>query len=254
MASSQRSTTERVAVVTGAFGGIGQAIRDRLAGAGYRVLSADRSRARSGPDDVRLDVTRAPDWAGLGERLASEHGGLDALVNAAGISGRHDFFSTSEAEWSSILGVNLTGPWLGMQAMAPLLRPGGAVVNVGSVYAERLPPTSDEAPVSPAYQVSKAGLHQLTRMAAAAFAPRSIRVNAVVPGLIETPLVADLPDDDHARRTSGSLLGRTGRPEEVADVVSFLLSPQASYVNGALVPVSGGYLADYRPRSLTKEV
>ena len=230
----------RTIVVTGAAGGQGLATALLLDEAGALVIAtdiADAAPALAGTriDYRRLDVADEADWASLGGRLATELEGapLRGLVNNAGITHRTRIGQTDRSDWDRVLAVNLTGPMLGIQALAPLMDRGSSIVNIGSSAA-----LTGHYPV--AYTTSKWGLRGLTHVAATEYGPRGIRVNIVHPGFIETPMTANAPSAMRDAQLELTPLERLGSPDEVARVVVFLLSDAAAYVTGAEVPVDGG--------------
>ena len=230
----------RTIVVTGAAGGQGLATALLLDEAGARVIATDivdAAPALAGTriDYRRLDVADEADWASLGGRLATELEGapLRGLVNNAGITHRTRIGQTDRSDWDRVLAVNLTGPMLGIQALAPLMDRGSSIVNIGSSAA-----LTGHYPV--AYTTSKWGLRGLTHVAATEYGPRGIRVNIVHPGFIETPMTANAPSAMRDAQLELTPLERLGSPDEVARVVVFLLSDAAAYVTCAEVPVDGG--------------
>lgn len=230
----------RTIVVTGAGGGQGLAEAVLLAGSGARVIATDvldaAPPALAGIEYRRLDVSDESAWRDLAKALEEQLAGeaLRGLVNNAGITHRARLGSVERTDWDRVLAVNLTGPMLGIQALAPLMGSGSSIVNIGSSAA-----LTAHYPV--AYTTSKWGLRGLTHVAATELGPRGIRVNLVHPGFIETPMTAGAPDAMRTAQLELTPLERTGAAEEVATVVAFLLSDAASYLSGAELPVDGGF-------------
>jgi len=245
----------RTAIVTGAARGIGRACAERLVAEGAKVVIADideptgrATAAKLGPNArfVRCDVGDARDVANLVVLAKAVTGDIDILVNNAGIIHAADFLELKEADFDRVLRVNLKGAFLVGQAvakqMAAQVKAGkkpGAIVNMASINSMVAIP--NQTP----YAVSKGGLAQLTRVMAMSLAPLGIRVNAVGPGSIMTELLASIAADREAKRRllSRTPLGRIGTPAEVAAVVAFLASDDASYMTGEIVYVDGGRLA-----------
>ncbi len=229
----------RTVVVTGAGGGQGAAEAVLLASAGAVVFATDVTDAApatfagSGIRYRRLDVTDEAAWASLAEELGASDLPLKGLVNNAGITHRSRLGATAREDWDRVLAVNLTGPMLGIQALAPLMAEGSSIVNVGSSAA-----LNGHYPV--AYTTSKWGLRGLTHVAVTELGPRGIRVNIVHPGFIETPMTAGAPAAMRETQLALTPLERLGRSGEVAEVVAFLLSDAAAYISGAEIPVDGG--------------
>lgn len=224
----------RRVLVTGAASGIGAAVAAALDSQGHIVVRADLRRT----DDVQqLDVGDPAQWAAI----VSANAELDGLVNCAGVRIRTALIDLDLAEWNSVMRVNLTGTFLGVQALARTwIATGtpGAVVNIGST-------TSFSAvPGQPHYCASKAGVAMFTKAAALELAEHNIRVNAVAPGPILTPMLQTRLDEPGQREwlTSQVPLGRLGHTEDVAAAISFLLSDAASFITGVTLPVDGGWL------------
>jgi 3alpha(or 20beta)-hydroxysteroid dehydrogenase len=230
----------RTIVVTGAARGQGAASALLLAACGARVIATDvtdaATDASEGVEQRRLDVADETSWTDLADALADELDGepLLGLVNNAGITHRARLGSVAREDWDRVLGVNLTGPMLGIQALAPLMGTGSSIVNIGSSAG-----LNAHYPV--AYTTSKWGLRGLTHAAATELGPRGIRVNLVHPGFIETPMTASAPDAMRDAQLALTPLERTGEADEVARVVAFLLSEASAYVTGAEIPVDGGF-------------
>ena len=234
---------DRVALVTGAARGQGAAIVQRLAEDGFRVAACDLlvdelNATVDALDDtgvmaIALDATSADQWAAAVAAAVERFGSLTTLVNNAGVLHRASLDDETPTGFESSWRVNCLGPFLGIQAALTYLRQadGASVVNTCSTGALRAFPNHS------AYGSSKWALRGLTQIAAAELAPSGIRVNAVFPGPIATPML-DKPTQ--ARLAAASVSGRLGKPVEVADAVSFLVSDNASFITGAELVVDGG--------------
>jgi len=233
-----RPLADRVVVVTGAAQGQGAAEVARLRAAGATVVAADIQPAAPDADPKvlvrRLDVSDEKSWATLAAELAATHETVHGLVNNAAIQSRQRLGHIDPDAWRRVLDVNVTGAMLGTQALLPLLRPGSAIVNVASVAAVT-------GLYTLAYATSKWALRGLTQTVATELAPLGIRVNAIHPGYISTPMTAAAPAGTQAANIRLVPIGRPGAPEEVAEVVTFLLSDAASYVSGAEIAIDGGF-------------
>ncbi len=234
---------DRVALVTGAARGQGAAIVQRLRADGFKVaacdLAADELKASvtalgdAGVIAVPLDVTAEEQWASAVAEVLDTFGALSTLVNNAGVLHRAALSDETAAGFERSWRVNTLGPFLGMRACLPALREaeGASIVNTCSTGAIR--PFPNHA----AYGSSKWALRGLTQIAAAELASSGIRVNAVLPGAVETPM---LDEKTQARLVATSVAGRIGKPMEIADAVAFLVSDQAAFITGSELVVDGG--------------
>jgi 3-oxoacyl-[acyl-carrier protein] reductase len=244
--------TGQVALVTGASQGIGAAIARRLHEAGASVvlnhpdvgssgadaesLRAELERLRPGSAVVQVaDVRDAGAVRLMMEEIRYQFGGLDVLVNNAGILRDRTIAKLSLDDWRDVLDVNLTGVFHVCKFGLEILRDGGAIVNMGSIAAMM------GFPGQVNYAASKAGVLALTRVLARECARRQIRVNAVAPGVVETPMAGQIREDVRAAMIGQIPLGRFAQPDEVADAVLFLCSPLASYITGQTVALNGGW-------------
>ncbi|MBW8783052.1 MAG: SDR family oxidoreductase [Novosphingobium sp.] len=234
----------KVAIVTGGARGIGAAIVARLVADGAKVLVADLSEPTSlpaGAEFARTDVTRASDSAALVADAMQRWGRLDFLVNNAGIGSVGETPDLAEEDWDRVFAVNTKAVYLCCKAAIPAIRRsgGGAIVNVASIAGLFADYATD------AYNASKGAVINYTRTLALNGAADGIRVNALCPGLIETEMGAGAVADPIDREfwMERIPLGRTGRPEEMAGVATFLLSDDASYVTGAIIAADGGVTA-----------
>jgi NAD(P)-dependent dehydrogenase (short-subunit alcohol dehydrogenase family) len=253
-ASTRYAVEGRAALVTGGGSGIGRASALVLARSGARVavadISADAAEAtasaarETGAAAVAIpaDVTQPADMDAAVARTVAEWGGLRIAVNCAGVGGPAAPIADYEVDdWRRVLAVNLDGTFYAMRAELRAMRAsgaGGSIVNVASVFA------AAGAPLAPAYTTAKHGLIGLTRAAAQAHAADGIRVNVVGPGFVDTPMLRARTDDAaRAALAARHPLGRLAGPDEVAELIVWLVSDAASFVTGSFHPVDGGFLA-----------
>lgn len=250
----------KVIVITGGAGGIGRAAAVRFASEGARLVLVDLAAAkleeslaqveRAGGEAITVvaDVTRLAEVERYTAAAVERFGGIDGFFNNAGILGAvSPLVDYPEDAFDRVLAVNVKAVWLGLKVVGPAImaRGGGAIVNTASTAGLR------GSPNLAAYVASKHAVIGLTRTASREFIARGVRVNAVCPAPIETPMVEGLesglaPDDPalmRARMSANIPMGRYGRPAEVAALVAFLMSADASYVNGAAYTIDGGVLA-----------
>ncbi|MFC8230300.1 SDR family NAD(P)-dependent oxidoreductase [Streptomyces sp. NPDC057287] len=228
-----RKLLGKVVVVTGAARGQGAAEAAALTREGARVIATD---VESTDGCRRLDVISEKDWADLAAELREAYGEVHGLVNNAGITWRARIGEVRPEDMARVHAVNVTGPLLGIQHLAPLMPAGSSVVNVGSSAA-----LTAHYPV--AYTTSKWALRGLSKTAALELGPRGIRVNTIHPGYIETEMTASAAPAFREANIRETPLGRTGSVGDVAPLVVFLLSDESSFISGAEIPVDGGMTA-----------
>ncbi len=250
---------KKVFLISGGSSGIGLEIAAGLADSGHRVISLSRSREKiergiqqypaleNKVDFITGDISSEEDAEYVRTHVAEKYGVLHGLVNNAGILTHGTLETISVEDWKLTLDVNLTGPYILTKALLPLLKQAGSasVVNISSVAGLK-PGTSV------AYSVSKAGLDMLTRFLAGDLGPYKIRVNSVNPGLVRTNIHLDnkVVADKEAyeamldKARPRYPLGEIGEPEDIAHMVMFLLSDEASWISGSIIPVDGGIMVE----------
>lgn len=239
---------EKVAVITGGASGIGLATAKKLLSEGANVVlvdwNEDVSRIAENLNEralgIRCDVSSDTDVKKCVEDIIKKYGHINYLVANAGIGGGpNKAHEVSIDEWNKVIGVNQTGIFLMNKYVIKnmLENGGGAIVNTSSMYG--LVGTN----MSFAYSASKGAINQITRSLALSYARDNIRVNAIAPGYVDTPILAMVPDDSKAAMANQLPIGRLGKDTEIADLICFLLSDEASFITGAIVPIDGGYTA-----------
>ncbi len=256
---SEGALEGRAALITGAASGIGRATALRFAAEGAAVACADLDGdgaedtaariAEAGGSSIALllDVTVEQEVRDALTRTVSELGSLDVLFNNAGVGGG--------GSWEDTLGVNLSGVYYGLVHGARLLaeRGGGSIINTASILglvapvarAHRPAPDVADPPAAGAYVAAKHGVVGLTRSFAVRYGPLGVRVNAICPGYIETPMTASIREtpEDIAHLVALHPIGRLGKPEEIAAAAAFLAGDESSFLTGVALPVDGGYTA-----------
>lgn len=225
---------DKVAIVTGAARGQGAAEAARFAKEGAQVVATD---VLDGNGVINHDVTAAESWQALVADTVERFGHIDVLVNNAGIHARADVDQMEEDDFRNVLDVNLIGPFLGIKYVVPHMPSGGSIINVASLNG-----LAAQAGTA-AYTASKFGLRGLTRAAALDLGPRGIRVNAILPGVIRTPMVSYVVDSHEDELAAGLPLRRIGEPGDIADAAVFLASDGSRWITGTDVTVDGGLMA-----------
>jgi NAD(P)-dependent dehydrogenase (short-subunit alcohol dehydrogenase family) len=243
----------RTVLITGAGSGIGRATAERFGSEGAAVVCADVNEAgvnetaatirTQGGEAlaVKCDVSQAPSVEELFAKAIERYKKLDVLANVAGVGGFKRLTETSLEDWNRTIGVNLTGTFLTCQkAISHILETKGAIINVASVAGLK------SHPFSAAYCASKGGIVTMTKALAVEYGRKGVRINCLCPGGVETPMIQQFQLPEGANPTVLQRimpLGRMGQPPEIAAVIAFLASDDATYMNGSVVVVDGGMIA-----------
>jgi 3-oxoacyl-[acyl-carrier protein] reductase len=245
-----RRDDPRVVMITGGASGIGAATAARFAADGATVVIADvdAGRAKDAAAHVRgaggkadwaeLDVASRDSWRAAVEEVIARHEKIGVLVNCAGVTRDRTLLKLTDADWTTVIDIHLRGTWLGCQHVIPHMKDagGGAIVNISSDARHG---TFGQAN----YSAAKAGIVALTRTAALEHARHRIRVNAVAPGPVNTPMLGGVPDDVIQGWLQAIPLRRLAEAAEIASVIRFLASDDASYITGQVIGVDGGATA-----------
>lgn len=247
---------DKVAIITGAASGMGAAEARLFAKEGAKVIATDiqvdeletvvEEITDEGGEAFAMehDVTNKDDWEKVVGKVVDSHGRIDILVNNAGIGGAEGFASLDKVDlesWNKFMTVNSTGNFLGVKAVVPEMKKAGqgSIVNTSSIAGL----VGGAAGIQ--YSASKGASRLLTKTAAIELAPDDIRINSIHPGFIDTPMVSVITEDEEALEESLKAipLGKTGTPEDVANLVLFLASDESAYITGTEIPIDGGYTA-----------
>ncbi|HQV57943.1 MAG TPA: SDR family oxidoreductase [Ilumatobacteraceae bacterium] len=233
-ADALRRMAGKVVIVTGAARGQGAAEVERFAAEGATVIGTD---VLDGDGVVAHDVTSEQRWREIVDDIVDEHGRIDVLVNNAGIHASAPVARMPIVDFRRVVDVNLIGPLLGIQAVVPHMPRGGSIINVSSLNG-----VGGMANTS-AYTASKFALRGLTKAAALDLGPQGIRVNAILPGVIRTPMVAYVVDEREAQLAAGLAMRRIGEPMDIAAAAVFLASDDSAWITGIDLTVDGGLSA-----------
>jgi len=237
---------DKVAIITGGASGIGEMMTKRFQQEGATVIAADineealKKVSQENIHGMQLDVASENSWQALLEKVMEQFGKIDILVNNAGITSEKPVAEIDYEDWEKLSKVNGFGSFLGLKHTVPYMEKQGAgsVVNLSSV-------TAQVGMGLNAYSASKGSVRAISKAAATQYGKNGVRVNAVFPGVIETPMSKGLGSSSEALQRINAMtpLGRLGKPEEVANAILFLASDEASFITGAELTIDGGYSA-----------
>lgn len=238
---------DKVAIITGGASGIGESMANLFAAEGATVIAADINQdaldkisEKDGIHGMKLDVSSEQDWQQLVQKVSEQFGRIDILVNNAGITSEKAVDQITYEDWERLLKINGFGTLLGLKYVAPVMerQHRGAIVNLSSV-------TAKVGMGLNSYTASKGSVRALSKAAAVQYGGSGVRVNAVFPGVIETPMTQGLESSTEALQGIHAMtpLGRLGKPEEVAKAILFLASDESSFITGAELAIDGGYSA-----------
>lgn len=240
---------DKVAIVTGGASGIGYACCENFLNHGAKVVMADWNENVQAIADkfqneniigIRVDVSNEEEVKSLIDKTIEKYGKLDIMVANAGIGSRYAAHEETMEEWNKVLGVNLTGVFLCCKySILRFLeqKTGGSIINMASILGLVGNPNAF------AYCATKGAIVSITRSMAIAYAKQNIRVNAIAPGYVETPILTGITEEGREFLKQAHPIGRLGRPEEIASAVNFLASDESSFLTGATIPVDGGYVS-----------
>lgn len=248
--AAARSLDGKVVIITGAGSGMGKAACALATEAGAKVAAVDirgqdetaaaLAAAGQAIKAYKLDITDADGWSRLVESVGAEFGAIDGLANVAGVIAENDGLLTQTIEgWNRLISVDLMGTWLGMRAVVPqmLERGAGRIVNVASVCG------LIGIPNTIAYSAAKGGVISMSRQVAIEYAAQGLRINCIAPGVVETPMLGDTTEAHIAAVKSASPSRRIGTPEDIAQMIIYLLTPAAEFVTGQVFTIDGGWTA-----------
>lgn len=232
----------KTAIVTGAGRGIGHAIAEVFAREGARVLATGRGAESTHGSHIewqQLEVSSEDDWRRVVTHAEATYGGVDVLVNNAGIITYDLPHEVSLEDWSKVVAVNQTGTWLGIREVVPgmLRRGGGSIINVSSIWGNAAVAGAH------AYHATKGAIRNMSKSAAITYAKDGIRVNSLHPGFVVTPLTEAQDPSINDYVVGQTPMGRAGQPHEIAQGAVFLASDESSFMTGSELVIDGGYLA-----------